>query len=320
MHRRSKKGRSPKGQGSSNKVDGSLSLKDFPDRSISQKKSSLKKVKIVKIPADLITKKSKMLFILFKAGKQWEKVSPEYGLQCCGLPSTKRNKNYWYKIKSLYKKSSSKFSLGLFPLYTRLKRSFHNWHGNVKALPCFDVKKALSQGWIQTKAKNHYLLWKSKLGRIEWFPSTGHIRIIVFKPFSEGKKKQLLADGFYGTNLVTDINVFVEWVENVRYKGHHTTIETGIKQPYFKEVFTDPFEMIVVKGGDKSDRTKIEIERELTALGFKLEEMLLFCGKNIQQDIKVRLQNIKTIESFNDLLKQITTPQPLKKDASRTVV
>lgn len=276
-------------------------------------------IKKIKIPEHITSKKGKMEYLLQSVGENWKKLTCEYALLCCKLPFTKTNKDSWYQTKSRYGRSCKKFSLGLNGLNKRLKRSHHNWHGFIRALQSFDIAEALRRGWIRTKARNHYLLFKNKLGRLEWHPNTRHIRIVVFKPFSRGKRRQLLSDGFFRTELINDIELFMKWSGTARYRGHHTTIETGIAQPYFKEVFHDPFETITIKGGDRSDRTKIEIERELTSLGFHLEELIKTSVETLDLNSKVIQKDGEAIRQFNELMKNLSQPRKKSPAADRMV-
>ena len=148
-----------------------------------------------------------MEYLLHSVGLKWRKLTCKYALQYCNLIFTKKNKNYWYQTKSRFGRSCYENSVGLNSLNNRLKRSYHNWHGFIKALECFNVNRALSEGWIQTTAKNHYLLWKDEHGRLEWHPKTKHIRIVVSKPFSRGKLLQLLSNAFFETNLILDLEI-----------------------------------------------------------------------------------------------------------------
>ena len=99
------------------------------------------------------------------------------------------------------------------------------WDGWVEAPEGLDRVEAVKQGWVQTRAKNRYLLWKDRLGRLEWHESR-RIRVWLKKPANEGKALQLLANGFLRTGLIFDIRYFSKWAATLRFKGASAVIET----------------------------------------------------------------------------------------------
>jgi hypothetical protein len=141
-----------------------------------------------------------------------------------------------------------------------LKRlNFHHWNGWIQAPDGLDRVEAVKQGWVQTRAKNRYLLWKDRLGRLEWHESR-RIRVWLKKPANKGKALQLLANGFLRTELIFDIRYFTKWAATLRFRGASAVIETGQRLPYLKiDLFKDS-NGITIKLGDKSHPSAVEID------------------------------------------------------------
>ena len=188
--------------------------------------------------------------------------------------------------------------------------SIHNWHGWIYTPGALSLdegvsKSALEQGWVQTRARNRYLLWKDRaLGRLEWF-GTGRVNIWLKKPVTLGKLKQLLANAFLwaftsnseGSRLVDSVNLFERWVATHKRKGFHFVFDTGQRMPYSKiDLFKDS-NGVVFKTGDLSHPTCIELEINYPDWGVRLE--------------KLTEQNIKTIEKFGEFMQGLTQPKPL---------
>jgi len=83
-------------------------------------------------------------------------------------------------------------------------QNFHGWRGFLYALS--GMERRLVEGWVQSGSKNRCFVFRDALGRIEWF-ETGRVCVWVRKPVNDGKKVQLLANGFYKTGLISDIGL-----------------------------------------------------------------------------------------------------------------
>ena len=136
---------------------------------------------------------------------------------------------------------------------------FHSVRCWIYALKKMDRSYAVSKGWIQTDAKNRMLLWKSKLGRLEWF-ETGRINIWIKKPAHEGKLKQLLANSIFRTGVIENFETFNLWCDSWRKKRAHLTYDTGQKLPYAKIELLKESLGVVAKLGDISHPTCLELE------------------------------------------------------------
>lgn len=170
----------------------------------------------------------------------------------CG--TSEAEKGYWSyvaKVRSKWKHDLED-ERGLKP------SSFKNWRGwiyvdkllNRKRDPSV-VRAAVDAGWILTRSKNHYLLWKSKHGRLEWHV-TGRVKVWVKKPASQGKAFQMLCDAFFATGLIFDIRLLEPFLKSLRFKGATVIIETGQRLPYLKIDFLKESNGFIFKAGDRS--------------------------------------------------------------------
>lgn len=142
--------------------------------------------------------------------------------------------------------------------------------------------------WFRTRARNRMVVFKCGLGRIEWF-ETGRVNCWVSKPASLGKMKQLLADGFFKTGLVFDINVFDEWVESFRLKGFHLVLDTGERLPNARIGLLKDSNGVVAVLGDKSHPTGVELRVVYPDWVERNEDLLK--------------QNVRAFRQFSELLK-----------------
>lgn len=191
--------------------------------------------------------------------------------------------------------------------------SFHNARGWIYALKSVKREDAVVRGWIQTRAKNRMLLWKDRsLGRLEWHV-TGRINGWIKKPVSWGKVKQLLANAFYRTELIKDIQIFDLWANSFRFKGAHLVYDTGERLPYAKIDYLKEALGIVVKTGDVTHPTSIEI-------GFHYPDWAERNEKLLEQNMKAMEQNSEAIKQFSEFLKGLSQPKPLKGDVNKMVI
>lgn len=175
-------------------------------------------------------------------------------------------------------------------------------------------------GWKQTKAKNRMLLFVAKEGRLEWFVTTGRINIWVRKPAHWGKVKQLLARGFYHDLLIDDINLFTAWAETARFKGSHLLYDTSMRLPYACVELLKDGNGVVVKMGDSSHPTALEIEfcypdyAEKNEAATERNRQELKKLKDILADMLPKLTETlklttKQTEQFTKFMKELTSPK-----------
>lgn len=187
------------------------------------------------------------------------------------------------------------------------------WIYALKMLKREDVDRLINAGWRETRARNRMLVWnrdKTTLGRLEWF-LTGRINIWVKKPATWGKVKQLLAKAFCWNSLIESTEVFELWANTARFKGAHATYDYGERVPYARVDFLKEALGVVIKTGDVSDPTCLEIEFVYPDWAERLEKLVDINRKALEQ-------NNQAIRNFNDFLKDLGQPKKLdpKKDHS----
>lgn len=137
-------------------------------------------------------------------------------------------------------------------------------------------------GWRLSRAKNRFLVWKGKLGRVVWF-ETGSVRLFVRKPGSLGKAKQLFCDAFVNSGLISDVKVWSPVVDRVGPKSCHFPYPTSQRLPY---VYINDFSEshgIIIKVGDRSHPNAIEVIAEFTSKQDEIEQKVSFVFDVFQQ-------------------------------------
>jgi len=141
------------------------------------------------------------------------------------------------------------------------KCSLHGWRGW-----CYLPEEvrggirshAVGVGWVETKARNRWLLWKDRLGRLQWF-ETGRVNLYVRKPANLGKAYQLICNGFSFTGIVTDIKVLEKILASVRFKGAHYVFPTGQRLPRLTIDLFAKSNGVIIKVGDRSHPHAVEV-------------------------------------------------------------
>jgi len=121
-----------------------------------------------------------------------------------------------------------------------------------------DRLKALEVGWVASKARNRWLLWKDKLGRLQWF-ETGRVNLYVRKPANLGRAYQLVCNGFSFTGLITDVKVLEGVLAGVRFKGAHYVFDTEQRLPRLVIDLFAKSNGVVIKVGDTSHPNAVEV-------------------------------------------------------------
>ncbi|MCJ7631793.1 hypothetical protein MUP77_05265 [Candidatus Bathyarchaeota archaeon] len=138
------------------------------------------------------------------------------------------------------------------------KCSIHAWRGWCYVPASVKRDLAVEAGWSSSKARNRWLLWKDRLGRLQWF-ETGRVNLYLRKPANLGKAYQLVCNGFSFTGLLTDMKVLEQVLTSVRFKGAHYIFNTEECLP---RLIIDLFAKsngIIVKVGDTSHPNGVEI-------------------------------------------------------------
>lgn len=186
--------------------------------------------------------------------------------------------------------------------------NYHNTRGWIYALKKLDRQAAVeAEGsvWLQTRARNKMLLWKDRqLGRLEWHLS-GRINIWIKRPATWGRVKQMLAKAFMWTGLIDDIEIFDLWAASARFKGSHLVYDTGERLPYSRIELLKESLGVVVKTGDVTHPTGIEIE-------FHYPDWA-------ERNELLHQQNTKALEQFSEFMRDLSTPKALK-DQDRSMV
>lgn len=141
------------------------------------------------------------------------------------------------------------------------KCSSHGWRGWCylpSDLNCRIRSGAVEVGWAQSKARNRWLLWRDKLGRLQWF-ETGRVNLYVRKPANLGKAYQLVCNGFSFTGLITDVKVLERVLASVRFKGAHYVFTTEERLPRLTIDLFARSNGVIIKVGDASHPNGIEV-------------------------------------------------------------
>ena len=140
------------------------------------------------------------------------------------------------------------------------KCSLHGWRGwcylpreysNVRV-------RAVEVGWIRSRARNRWLLWKDRLGRLQWF-ETGRVNLYVRKPANLGRAYQLICNGFSFTGLITDIKVLELVLSSIRFKGAHYVFSVGERLPKLTIDLFQKSNGVIIKVGDVTHPDSLEI-------------------------------------------------------------
>jgi hypothetical protein len=157
--------------------------------------------------------------------------------------------------------------------------SVHAWHGLCRVPTHLDRVLALEVSWETTEAKNRWLLWKDKLGRLMWFEN-GTVYLYVKSPVNLGKIKQLVWNGFGSTGLIFDMKILDEVTSTIRPTGAHYVFETGHPLPRKTIKYFEKSHGLTIKIGDKSHPNAVEVESRTPDwaehLGLSLEKVASF--------------------------------------------
>jgi len=174
------------------------------------------------------------------------------------------------------------------------KCSIHGWRGWCY-LPNGVVagirSQAVEVGWVETRARNRWLLWKDRLGRLQWF-ETGRVNLYVRKPGNLGKAYQLICNGFSFTGLVTDIKVLEQVLSTLRFKGAHYVFSTEQRLPRLTIDLFAKSNGVIIKVGDRSHPHAVEV---------------IACYPDWAE------RNERLLEQLNDTLRRLFEPAALNK-------
>jgi len=181
-------------------------------------------------------------------------------------------------------------------------------------------------GWVLSRARNKFLVWKSGLGRVTWF-RTGTVLFHVRKPGSLGKAKQLFCDAFGGTGLVTDVKLLVTIADGIVEKRGLASLglyQKGVHVPYLTNqrlpsLTINDFAVshgITIKVGDRSHPNAVEVIAEFPA---QTERLIAQTGELIRKLESKEAENVdlksslsKLMGVLNDALGKQTPSEPVK--------
>jgi hypothetical protein len=140
----------------------------------------------------------------------------------------------------------------------RIRRSIHAWRGWCYVPDGVDRARAMSVGWVCSRARNRWLLWKDRLGRLQWF-ETGRVNLYVRRPANLGRAYQLVCNGFSFTGLITDVKVLEGVLASVKFRGAHYVFETEHRLPRLVIDLFAKSNGMIVKVGDTSHPYAVEV-------------------------------------------------------------
>ena len=141
------------------------------------------------------------------------------------------------------------------------KCSIHAWRGWCYVPSGLDRQATVDAGWRVTRARNRWLLWKDRLGRLQWF-ETDRVNVYVRTPANLGRVYQLVCNGFSFTGLITDVKALEQVLESVRFKGAHFVFDAKERLPYLVIDLFRKSNGIVIKVGDRTHPTSVEVIAE----------------------------------------------------------
>jgi hypothetical protein len=137
----------------------------------------------------------------------------------------------------------------------------HAWRGWCSVPARLDRAAAVGAGWERTRARNRWLLWKDRLGRLQWF-ETDRVNVYVRTPANLGRAYQLVCNGFSFTGLITDMKVLEQILQSVRFKGAHFVFEAKERLPYLVIDLFRKSNGVIIKVGDRTHPTGVEVIAE----------------------------------------------------------
>jgi hypothetical protein len=159
--------------------------------------------------------------------------------------------NYVNKLKSVWKYYHPKGQ------GSNCLSEVHCWRGFTYVPLEVEVHMPLG-GWLQSRARNRMLVFKSGLGRMELF-ETRRVNLYVRKPASLGKAYQLFCDGFFKTEVITDVKLLEKCLKAIRFKSAHFVFETRQRLPSLTINLFDDSNGMTIKVGDRSHPHAVEV-------------------------------------------------------------
>lgn len=181
-------------------------------------------------------------------------------------------RNYW-KYNHENERGSNCSNFHCYKAKVRMDRVLSD---DLRSKLSFGVPNAfVGYGWRLSRARNKFLIWKGKLGRVVWY-TTGLVLIEVKKPGNLGKAKQLFCDAFISTGLLTDLRVFSPILDKISPKSCHFVYEAPMRLPYMVVHDFEESHGITIKLGDRSHPNAVEVIAEFTRKQDEIEEKVSY--------------------------------------------
>ncbi len=165
------------------------------------------------------------------------------------------------------------------------------------------------RGWVPSRARNKFLVFRGLLGRVTWF-RTGTLLLHVKKPGNLGRAKQLFCDAFGSTELITDVKLLVGVTEGIveklglkalglYQKEVHAPFLTSQRLPQLEIRDFEESHGIVIKVGDRTHPNAVEVIAQFPA---QTERLIEQTGRLVKQLESKETENIELKANLGKLM------------------
>lgn len=198
----------------------------------------------------------------------------------------KKYKGYVNKVKSIWKKTQNRYDLERVSNSSTFVGSHNNYYCGL-VVGGLDRVKVLSVGWVESKNRNHKLLFKHVLGNIAWF-TTDRLRIYVRGEAKLGFAKKMVADAFLGSGLLSD-DEFLVVAESISLESQHRVYKKRDGEVCVFDLMSHGVKMYE----DKSHPDRVEAEVSLTDTMKKLYDLTF---NQYQYELRLGLLRMKKVK------------------------
>jgi hypothetical protein len=172
------------------------------------------------------------------------------------------------------------------------------------------ARKSPGFGWVCSKARNRFWVWKGKLGRVVWF-ETGLVGLNVRRPGNLGKAKQLFCEAFISSGLVTDFKVLNPVLEKIRPKSGHFPFCAGERLPYMVISDFEHSHGIVIKVGDRTHPDSVEV---IASFSDTMDDAL----DKLEKLEKAQNKNSEALQKVLSILSNLYNASPMNRESQQT--